>query len=1543
MSRDAARGAAQDFGPSLAELAHLPSSSGEALELAIAAATALGELHDSGELHGAIRPELILFSTSGALRCSFAAGSPIAGDERFLAPELRLRPGCRPSADLDFFALGRSFLAALGGRDAALDRVMRKLSEDKASLRYRSVYGLLRDLEALHSKPATVREAFALGAEDRDPRAYLSPFFVGRAKEMEAFRALARKAIEGGGGIVFVSGAAGIGKTAFVREALGPNSGAGWIYVEGKSEAGSSRPYLALGQALRAYLRSKLLVGPGRPEPAGLERLALLLDEEPGMETSGGGNESFVNLLLRIARAEGGLVLFIDDLQWADRESVELCALAASFGSSPLCIAITYREGEVDWSGEPYSRMAVFRGSGASNELGLGPLSSRELESSIERSLPGLPSEELSSLSVELFGFSGGAPQYAASLLRALRESGELAFSSLRGSWSYRARRRPAGEYDQGAVALIFRGLSRLDAEDRAILFSAACFPSALPLELLAKSPSSRERAERLAAMGYFRPSDDRLLFGFSHDNVREAALGLFDESRRRETALGLARILSSSSPSSVFEIAELYLEAGSDAVPVAERLPCARACLEAARRSESALGFDAASRYADGGLSFLPEAAWEADYALCLDLHLVGLSSALKARRPERAGELARCIVEGAVEEDRLPALEAEAMLLVGEHRLGEAIEAFAAIIRGLGFRVYGKDAPLREAFRRFLNDARMRRYPGARGRRIADGREVAALRVCTESFTSAFVSAPDFCADLCNMAAAIVLRRAALPASPLMLSCFAQSECLRGGYGLGKRAAGIAARCATELEVASVPPFPLMLKFFTAHYWEPIREGMDAIAGCYEESMRVGSYEYAGVCANIYCFDLVFYGGALDSALPAIERCLAAIGAVHQERSVAALRRTLQLCLNLQGKSALDRPWRFEGPWFDAEVDGPRLDRARDSSARATLHLCSLLVAFLLGEGEAARSEAEALEPAVAVFRSQSLEGMALFYLALVLLAPDPAASEETMRERRSRAARLLTELKRRDRDPSSCYHYLYEALRARIAQARGRRRGVEEGYRRALEGARRAGCLMDRGCIAELLAALYRERGDESLEVAMLREAHACYAAWGAVIKTRALERERPWLSGLREGGPAPPPPSPEPNRFDSILPRLERVAIDTNFDTVAEVDLLALMDWTGAERCLLVREADGAIAAWADGSRAADGSVTFSIHGGDEPGIPARLILDAFSPYKGELRLETLRASLSGSGGAEDPESPEPESSLLLPLEFRGLRGGFLVLEHDSVAGLFVGGELGSIRLLALQALAALDQAALSKREASLRREREELLRAERLTALGLLGASVGHEVRAPVHAIRMNVSFLHARLSAAALEGCEDCASALRDIDEAAAQIGEIAAELAGFARERGDRESLDLGAVVEAALRLARDYIKGSSARLSFSPAEGGSPCRGSAPRLKQLAIILVENACQAMEPGGGALRVSVFPSGGFCVLEVEDEGRGIAPEGLRRATEAFYTTRAAEGGIGLGLSIASGIAKEHGGELEIASELGRGTTVRARIPRRPT
>lgn len=212
------------------------------------------------------------------------------------------------------------------------------------------------------------------------------------------------------------------------------------------------------------------------------------------------------------------------------------------------------------------------------------------------------------------------------------------------------------------------------------------------------------------------------------------------------------------------------------------------------------------------------------------------------------------------------------------------------------------------------------------------------------------------------------------------------------------------------------------------------------------------------------------------------------------------------------------------------------------------------------------------------------------------------------------------------------------------------------------------------------------------------------------------------------------------------------------------------------------------------------------------------------------------------------------------------------------------------------------------------------------------------AAASHELRAPLTVIQANLDLLQAAKGSEA-----DRSTAIVEASAETQRMARLVADLLALARADAGvpirRDPVELDHLVLEVLGEARHLKSGQ--RLEITEIEP-SVVRGDRDQLKQLFLNVIENAIKYTLPSG-LIRVAITHRGREAVVVVRDTGVGIGPDDLPRVFERFFRADPARsrdpGGSGLGLSIAQWVAAEHGGGIEIASHLGKGTTVLIRLP----
>jgi len=258
--------------------------------------------------------------------------------------------------------------------------------------------------------------------------------------------------------------------------------------------------------------------------------------------------------------------------------------------------------------------------------------------------------------------------------------------------------------------------------------------------------------------------------------------------------------------------------------------------------------------------------------------------------------------------------------------------------------------------------------------------------------------------------------------------------------------------------------------------------------------------------------------------------------------------------------------------------------------------------------------------------------------------------------------------------------------------------------------------------------------------------------------------------------------------------------------------------------------------------------------------------------------------------------------------------------------------------------------SIDVTARKEAEAEAAQQRRELAHLARAGTLGALSGALAHELNQPLAAILSNAQVGSRRLAAEPPD-LSEMGEILADIVEDTKRAGGIVHGMrAMFAKDTAlDLVPIDLNAVITGSLSLLHGEIVARKGTVDFTPGDPLPPVMGSFVELQQVLVNLILNGFDACrdEPKSGlatreapCLRIRVGPSTDGVVIDVADNGPGIAPENRERLFEPFFSTKSGKGGLGLGLSISRDIVERFGGTLEaLPSEPGSGAVFRILLP----
>lgn len=324
-----------------------------------------------------------------------------------------------------------------------------------------------------------------------------------------------------------------------------------------------------------------------------------------------------------------------------------------------------------------------------------------------------------------------------------------------------------------------------------------------------------------------------------------------------------------------------------------------------------------------------------------------------------------------------------------------------------------------------------------------------------------------------------------------------------------------------------------------------------------------------------------------------------------------------------------------------------------------------------------------------------------------------------------------------------------------------------------------------------------------------------------------------------------------------------------------------------------------------------------------------------------------RAVVTRAPVAVVDAASSPEAHQglvklfgEKSLLAVPMLLKGEPMGVIVIDDVRAARSWSAHEIERAELIVHQVASAVANARLydqvKRGYDELARAQAELVKRERLAALGQLAATLAHEVRNPLGVLFNSIGTLEK-----VVPQSEDVRMLLGIMSEEAQRLERLVRELLDFVRPLTPTlESESLKHVVDGAVDGAAVELGTGAARLSNEVPASLPPVRIDARMMRRALLNLLINGAQAAGPSGHVVvRARPLERNGraFVQLEVSDDGPGIATDVAPRIFEPFFTTRAT--GTGLGLAVVKGIVEAHGGELSVTSTPGDGATLAVNLP----
>jgi predicted ATPase/transcriptional regulator with GAF, ATPase, and Fis domain/tRNA A-37 threonylcarbamoyl transferase component Bud32 len=1242
------------------------------------------------------------------------------------------------------------------------DVVMRLLAKG-AEDRYQSAEGVIADLArsgAAWDSTGTVPD-FPLGQDDVRDRFVVPQRLFGRETEVERLLEVFDRVGAGATELALVSGYSGIGKTSLVQElhrSLAPRRG---HFIAGKfDQLARDVPYSALAQAFQGLVRHLLaetddqvatwrkrllevLGQSGQVIVDVIPNLARLIGPQPAVlalgatESQNRFNRVFQEFLGAFARPEHPLVLFLDDLQWADAATLSLLPLFLTNREiSGLLVIGAYRDNEVSPTHPLNHTIRALVELGAPlTQLSLPPLGAIHLANMLADTLGG-GGAVVDQLSAIVLAKTAGNPFFVIQFLKSLHQDGHIAFDRETRAWRVDLAAIRKLRITDNVVDLMADRILRLAEPTQRVLRLAACVGNAFDLGTLATvsqaSPDdcardlwpaveqglvlADERSYGLAPDLEDGRSADQRHFRFLHDRVQQAAYALIPEAAKLRAHLTVGRLLlargghDSAGLESLFDVVNHLNHAAALIDDPAERLRLAALNLAAGGRAKASAAFPSAFGYFAAGSALLAPDAWERHHELAFALLLERAEAEYLTGRLGDAERSYATLLERAA----TPLESADAYLLMmiqyeTTARYHDAIPAGMAGLRLLGLELPETAAEQRAALEPEM--AAIRDRLGGRPvatilelPRLEDPAIQKAIKLLTILWTPAYISGQTALSDL--TAARMVtlsLEHGNCEESAYGYVAFATTVGWRlGDYALGydfgqlgialnERLADLRLRARVHHRYAVlVNPWRRPFATCIPHAREAVRAGLesgDLMIAAY------GQFQQSWWAMHIE----PQLAGFLENHGPTVEF----LGRMRATAYAEVQKMILHWAVALQGRT--ESPTSLTGPGFDEKAYLAAYgNKGIFGSWYVTLKL-ELLNTF--GQIDEARAAARAWEPIAEVFYSSIWPAMFAFRHVLAICAWLPQAPADERPEAETKLDQLANRLALWADNAPENFRHLYLLASAEIARVRGQAAPAFERYEAALEEAQTQASPRHRALVNELYAEFWLGRHQPVVAGVFLREAWYGYQQWGALAKVADLERRHGDVLGPRSV-PSEPGlrPAQTTHTQDSALAL--HTVIKVAQALAGEIDLERLLgrlmrvaiEHAGAERGQFILEHDGAPALHVTGTTDA---VAVLIDGGTPLGETRSLPLTLMNLVRRTSETVVLADATSDGQLIEDAyiRREQPRSVICTPVVNQGRLIGALYLENNLASGVFTADRAEVLQVIAAQAAIAIENARL----------------------------------------------------------------------------------------------------------------------------------------------------------------------------------------------------------------------------------------------------
>lgn len=1482
----------------------------------------------------------------------------------------------------------------------SISRIILKLLAKSPGERYQRHEALqadlLRCLQALRQQQPV--PDFDIAQQDLRGVFALSPRLYGREAEMAILQQRFANVRAGGFEWVLVAGYSGIGKSRIIHELQDTIKLHQGFFCEGKFEQFKrDLPYGALVEAFtdltnfvlsqptagfeqwQQTLRAALGVDGAMLMPL-MPDLELIIGPQPelpalsAIENENRIKAAFIRFCKAFASHEHPLVLFLDDLQWADTASLRLIeTLAGSEDDQYLLLVGAYRDNEVDGSHPLWYLQQELKDQGrAPVEITLTPLNKASAAQLIADTLQ-VTLTDVQVLADILYGKTQGNPFFLARYLTQLHEQGIIRYDPAQQRWAWDDLAIQSLSLADNVVELLSDKIRQYAPDTCDQLMMASLLGARFRLEALAavtglsvqdcfaRIDAPLQQGLLIALDDFSRADEDPVMlvaaqFKFAHDRIQQAARELAEVTylnlELKQLDIGRALLAlerSHQNREPLFEVAE-HINRGKHLVrDAAERLDYAQLNYQLGLQAKKSSAYRAAWQNLLAAQFFLGRDLLQTHKALAIDVlrelaecaYLDGEFFRADAQYPQLAK-----LVESPLDKIRYLSVQANQYQLQG--RFNEALQVIHRGIALVGIQFPQGRTAMQAALEQeyavleaHFADAATTDL--ARHRDMTDPLLIAAMELLRVQWYASYLIGN---AEL-NGLISLTISRLSLEQGFCDVSAFGfvtsalVANLVKGNPAfantLGEFAIALAdARHNTFIRGTVY----LLYTTFTRHWHHPVQSSEKYFKIAWECSVEASDYVTAGYVINVRSTDRLIGGRPLGELENLYRQEIEYLKKVKQkDMEDATIAGGLQPVLALLGKTT--DPYSFDDGHFS---ESAFLHDYRETGLhQAYFYQSRIRHAFITRAPDRARL-ANHFQLVEQYVPGQCKVTEANFYCALIhleLAGSDPAD------QHRQVAQEIQRKFHRWQQNCKTNFLHKRLLLDAELCRVDGNDTQAFLLYEQAITEAEIAGFSNCAAVSCELYARLLQSRGLLQSAALYINRAWHWYQQWGALLKLKLLAREWPdvrfetRVTVMEREGPS--------LDIQALFKAANLMARTVKRQELTETLLQLLREYSGATYGALIHVEEDRLSLLAHSVDKSSCTVVYAPNevaltdADARQAVPTHLI--SFVHKTKTSRVMNQPQDWDDWSGASYFAQHRPLSILCHPIVGQSGVIAILYLENDLTTQAFSSAKLQAVTLIAQQAAVAIDNAVLYEQmESRINQRTAELWEAkqkaeEATEAKSQFLAKMSHEIRTPLNAViglsrlaKKNAQDLEQQdYLNKILESADVLLGLINDIlDYSKIEAGKLVIENVPFALERLVQQAINLNALKASA--------KGLELVLDIDPALPPI-VQGDPLRVQQILVNLISNAVKFTDSGTVLVELTRKEESTRKIIlqvTVSDTGIGMTPEQQTRLFQSFTqaddTVTRRYGGSGLGLAICKQLCELMGGRIWLESEKGRGT-----------